>query len=184
MNVIICTTWTSPIRPKHSACFGHLGRLDIWIKPWFKWYISANCIKMVLVNSAPEPVIYFKESPNQVRETRFSLKSVNMMQPRTDKRPEAINVQVWNISSSFSSLNLVLLLCLVFLPKICYPLLGFEPGLSLMLLSLKRSHRLLRYLWVWRMEIFKRIETLFLHLLRKLYTFWRVLTNDPPTPIS
>ena len=121
MNVIICTTWTSPIRPKHSACFGHLGRLDIWIKPWFKWYFSANGIKMVLVNSAPEPVIYFKESPNQVRETRFSLKSVNMMQPRTDKRPEAINVQVWNISSSFSSLNLVLLLCLVFLPKICYP---------------------------------------------------------------
>jgi hypothetical protein len=58
-------------------------------------------LKMVLVASAPEPTIYYKETASHVRESRFCLKQVQMVQPRTEKRPEAINVQVSSIETSF-----------------------------------------------------------------------------------
>ena len=54
---------------------------------------------MVLVHAAPEPTIYFKEAAASVRETRFSLKQVQMVQPRSEKKLEAVNVQVCNLPS-------------------------------------------------------------------------------------
>ncbi len=49
---------------------------------------------MVLVNSAPEPTIYYKEIASQNRESRFCLKHVQIVQPRTEKRADVVNVQV------------------------------------------------------------------------------------------
>ena len=54
---------------------------------------------MVLVHAAPEPTIYFKEAAASVRETRFCLKQVQMVQPRSEKKLEAVNVQVCNLPS-------------------------------------------------------------------------------------
>jgi hypothetical protein len=47
---------------------------------------------MVLVKE-PELSIYYKETSESRRLSRFCLKPINTVQPRSEKRPDAINVQ-------------------------------------------------------------------------------------------
>lgn len=68
--------------------------ISLYLSLYFISEVKKVKFKMVLVNSAPEPTIYYKEVSSQIRESKFCLKHVQTLQPRTEKRADAINVQV------------------------------------------------------------------------------------------